>query len=109
MIQVDGRLEGRLIDVARELREIAQQTRSQDSALFLQSTAERDAEPLLGVIHFAPHRAVDQSRIKRKHLIVDKLIYLNKSAQPAACGTAPDAGIALYRLRERCDNAFGGR
>jgi hypothetical protein len=40
MIHVDGRLEGRLIDVARELREIAQQARSQDSAVFLKSTAE---------------------------------------------------------------------
>lgn len=40
MIQVEGRLEGRLIDVARELREIAQQARSQDSAVFLKSTAE---------------------------------------------------------------------
>lgn len=40
MIQIEGRLEGRLIDVARELREIAQKARSQDSVVFLKSTAE---------------------------------------------------------------------
>jgi len=40
MIQVEERLESRLIDVARELRRIAEQARSRDSAVFLQSTAE---------------------------------------------------------------------
>lgn len=40
MVQIEGRLEERLIDVARELREIAAQARSGDSVVFLQSTAE---------------------------------------------------------------------
>jgi hypothetical protein len=40
MIQIEGRLEGRLIDVAQQLREIAQLARSQDTVVFLRSTAE---------------------------------------------------------------------
>jgi hypothetical protein len=40
MIQVEGRLEARLIDVAQQLREIARQARSRDAVVFLQSTAE---------------------------------------------------------------------
>jgi hypothetical protein len=40
MIQVEGRLEGRLIDVAQQLRDIARQAQSRDTVIFLQSTAE---------------------------------------------------------------------
>ena len=40
MIQVEGRLEARLIGVAQQLREIVQQARSRDAVVFLQSTAE---------------------------------------------------------------------
>lgn len=40
MIQVEGRLESQLIDVAQQLRAIAQQARSRDAVVFLRSTAE---------------------------------------------------------------------
>lgn len=40
MLQVEGRLESQLIDVAPQLRAIARQARSRDAVVFLQSTAE---------------------------------------------------------------------
>ena len=40
MMEIEGRLEGRLIGVARELRDIADEAKSEDAAVFLQSTAE---------------------------------------------------------------------
>ena len=39
MLQIDGRLENRLIDVAQELRDIAEDAKSQDAVVFLESTA----------------------------------------------------------------------
>ena len=40
MIEVEGRLEARLIDLAEQLREIADEARSRDAVVFLHSTAE---------------------------------------------------------------------
>lgn len=40
MMHIEGRLEDRLIGVAEQLRAIAEEARSQDAAVFLESTAE---------------------------------------------------------------------